>query len=187
MTDWVAIGPEELEEARGQKDQGLVELRFRAGVWEKRSISQPERTVSAPDPPKPSNRKLGRTATIEDIKSAPPIVCTSDGRWLNQYTECDCGERYIILEEHVAKSPRHKKWERGSMEVELPRMADIGAFPVGAETPPLEFGKVVICSRCKAKDKKGEDYYPDRESKPENRYPCVRCNGHGVLRLQAHL
>lgn len=185
MSDWVAVDPAELDEARGQKDQGLIELRFRAGAWEKRSISQPERTVSEPEPPKPSisRPKLGRTATIDDIKNASPIVRTSDGRWLNQYRECDCGERYIIYEEHVAKSPRHKKWEQGSMEVELPRMADIGAFPPGADTPPLEFGKVVICSRCKAKDKKGETFYPDKESKPDNRYPCVRCNGHGVLRL----
>ena len=186
MTDWVTVDPGELDEARDQKDQGLVQLRFRAGAWEKRSISEPERTVSEPEAPKPSKprpKMRRRNATIEDIRNAPPVVCTSDGQWLNQYIECDCGERYIILEEHVAKSSRHRKWTQGNMEVELPKMADLGAFPADAETPPLEFGKVVICSRCKAKDKKGESYFPDRDSRPDQRYPCIRCNGHGVLRL----
>lgn len=179
MTDWVEVPPDELEAARAA---GL-KLRFNAGRWEKRSGSQPERTertVSEPEPPKPSIHRTRGAATVEDVRNARAIVY-SEGVWRNQYRECDCLARYIDLDTHLRESARHRRWADGHMESELEQRSP-EAFPVDAPTPRFELGMVVICSRCKAKDKKGEDYYPDRNSKPANRYPCIRCNGHGVLK-----
>ena len=184
MRDWADVTAEELETVKLLRDQGLVEMRFSSGCWQKRTKASDPPIVKTPDPPRAKRlERAGKTVTIEDIRKASPIVITSDGRWLNQYRECDCGERYLVESEHVAKSPRHRRWTQGNMEVELPRQMAQGAFSLDEPTPPLEIGRVVICSRCKAKDKKGLDYYPDRESKPESRFACIRCNGHGVLPL----
>lgn len=176
MTEWVEVPPDELEAARAA---GL-KLRFSAGRWERASEPAPERRVEEPAAPKPSIHRTRGAATVEDIRNARAIVY-SEGVWRNQYRECDCLARYIDLDTHLRDSARHRRWEAGHMESELEQKSP-EAFPANQPTPRFELGVVVICSRCKAKDKKGEDYYPDKNSKPENRYPCIRCNGHGVLR-----
>lgn len=177
MAEWARVPDDELDQARADKAAGKVELRWKDGWWARpielgvQRNSQPVQPVR--DPMRPS-------ATIEDIRKAPPIVKTESGTYTHQYQECDCGEQYLVKSEHERTSPRHKKWMRGDIEVEVPPQPLMSAFPPGP-TPRLELGRVVICGRCKAKDKKGEDYFPDRDSPPHNRFPCRRCNGHGVL------
>lgn len=118
--------------------------------------------------------------TIDDLRDNGPMVKTPDGRYVTQYQECACGEQFLVKSEHEGSSKRHKEYLRGGIEVEVPPQPIIGAFPRGS-TPVLELGKVIICGRCQARDKKGMDYYPDRDSSPTNRFPCKRCLGHGVV------
>jgi hypothetical protein len=110
-----------------------------------------------------------------------PLRQNPDGTWAANYVECDCGERYLVKAEHEKKSPRHKAWAKGEqVEVEVPKQPIPTAYPPRAPTPKLEVGVNKLCERCKAKNKKGESYYPDPDSKPDRRYPCRLCNGHGV-------
>jgi len=118
-------------------------------------------------------------AKAEEVFS--PLRALPDGTWVTNYVECDCGERYIVESEHKKMSQRHKQWSKGfQVEVEVPKQPTPTAYPPNTPTPKLTIGANMLCERCKAKNKKGQDYYPDPDSKETNRYPCRLCNGHGV-------
>jgi hypothetical protein len=108
-----------------------------------------------------------------------PII-VKDGQYVTNYQECVCGEQYLVEEDHERTSRRHKEWADGRIEVPVPPQPLASAYPVGIPTPKLVLGMNKVCERCKAKDRKGESYYPDPDSRAKNRYPCKRCNGHGV-------
>jgi len=127
----------------------------------------------------------GETTASDLTKEAEavfsPLRALPDGTWVTNYIECDCGERYIVESEHKRASQRHKLWARGyQVEVEVPKQPTPTAYPPNTPTPKLTIGENMLCSRCKAKNKKGESYYPDPDSKADRRYPCRLCNGHGV-------
>ena len=120
-------------------------------------------------------------ATFSDLS---PLRRTEDGKYATAYVECPCGQAYLVKSEHEKFSAQHKKWAKGYSEVPTttpqPMEEGLSIYPVGVPTPPLELGVNKLCSKCKAKNKKGLDYYPDPDSRQTNRYPCRSCNGHGV-------
>ena len=153
---WVAATKEEASAARADGQQ----VRFGPGgwqVWDQDLVKEAEEV-------------------FEEVRG--PIAKTKDGQYVPNYVTCECGEAYLVEAEHMRYSEAHKKWTKGYSAVEAEEK--LSAYPPGHPTPTLAFGVNHICERCKAKDKKGLDYYPDRDSAPHNRFPCRRCNGHGV-------
>ncbi len=103
------------------------------------------------------------------------------GVYSTPWRECECGEQYLVHMEHERTSVRHKTWATGGIEVPVPHQPLADMYQRGIATPALELGINKVCPRCGAMNKKGEDYYPDRDSKADRRFPCRRCNGHGVI------
>jgi len=103
------------------------------------------------------------------------------GTYSTPWKECECGEQYLVQAEHERRSSRHKEWATGGIEVPVPPQPLYDQYPRGIPTPALELGVNKVCTRCGAKNKRGEDYYPDRDSRADRRFPCRRCNGHGVI------
>lgn len=103
------------------------------------------------------------------------------GLYSTPWSECECGEQYLVKKEHDRTSDRHREWASGGIEVPVPPQPIVDMYQKGTPTPKLEVGVNKVCPRCGAKDKKGEDYYPDRDSRADRRFPCRRCNGHGVV------
>jgi|WetSurSiteA1Bulk_404760.scaffolds.fasta_scaffold13443_4 hypothetical protein len=103
------------------------------------------------------------------------------GLYTTPWRECECGEQYLVHMEHERTSERHKTWATGGIEVPVPHQPLADMYQRGVATPALELGVNKVCPRCGAQNKKGEDYYPDRDSRADRRIPCRRCNGHGVI------
>jgi hypothetical protein len=167
--------PASKDEAQAARSAGLP-VKFTPTGWEIEEGGGPETAID----------DLTKQAAdiFEDMIGPPakPLQRTSEGRYVTNWIECECGEQYVVRSEHERSSARHKQWSKGGMgqEVPVPPQPLYSAYPRGAPTPRLEMGVNKICERCGAKNKKGEDYYPDKDSRPENRFPCRRCNGHGV-------
>ena len=170
--EWVKVPLNELAAARKAKDDGLVELRWKDGWWQRpHSLG-----VAGNDPVDPVTDPL-----ITKIRNSGPLARKDDGTYVVQYRECDCGEQYLVKTEHERESPRHRQWKMGGIEIEVPPQPLMGSFPPKAEKPVLELGAVIICGKCKARDKKGLDYFPDPRSKAPNYYRCQRCDGLGLV------
>jgi len=131
-------------------------------------------------PPGPDERATTASDLTSEAEAVFRPLTYEGGQYVTNYTACECGEQYLEKGSHVRTSARHKQWERGEVEVHVPPQPLMGAYPRGMATPRLEMGVNKLCERCKAKNKKGEDYYPDPNSRPDNRYPCRLCNGHGI-------
>jgi hypothetical protein len=110
-----------------------------------------------------------------------PMQRNLDGTYDTPWRECECGEQYLVHMEHEGTSIRHKEWATGGIEVPVPTQPLPDQYPRDVPTPRLEMGVSKICPRCKAMNKNGETYYPDPDSRVTRRYPCRRCNGHGVV------
>lgn len=156
MTGWVKATKEEASAAREDGQQ----VRFGSGGWQvwDQDLVQEAKEV------------------FEEVRG--PIAKTKDGKYVPNYQDCECGEAYIVKAEHEKFSETHKKWAKGYTTVDTEEK--LSAYPRNHPTPQLAIGVNHICERCGAKNKKGLDYYPDRDSRPENRFPCRRCNGHGI-------
>ena len=157
MGEWVKASKTEAAEAR---DQG-GHVKFTAEGWFVERVDTSDLTSKAAE-------------VFEDMRG--PLAKTKGGQYVPNYKKCDCGEMYVVEDEHKKYSDRHKKWSKGFTELDEIETA----YPVNHPTPRLEVGVNKVCERCKARNKKGEDFYPDPSSRPENRYPCRLCNGHGV-------
>lgn len=118
-----------------------------------------------------------------------PLKRDARGRYHTAYSTCQqCGGQYMLRDMHE-QGPRHREWERGEMEVEVPPQPEPRAY---SELPDrIRFGESAPCPRCKGRIKKSymkdrirhdlppEQWYaadPDKPSKP-----CARCNGKGLV------
>lgn len=133
----------------------------------------------------------GRTNALKEVK-------TPDGktRWEVSASTCpQCGEEYLVRDEHVQKSARHQQWARGELtgpEIPVPKQQPTYKFPVDMPVSKIEFGLVITCPRCHGKrlpERYGrgkqsgiklhaEDWCRDPDRKDER---CMRCNGHGII------
>lgn len=138
---------------------------------------------------------LGRTNALRRVVDA-------DGkeRWEVATQTCEqCGEQYIVRDEHVTKSPRHKQWAKGDLgpEFSTPKQQPTYKFPVDMPRSRIEFGLVITCPRChgyRAPERRrisraaktfgeeiitpAQDECMDPTAKNER---CHRCNGWGII------
>lgn len=106
-----------------------------------------------------------------------------------------CGEEYLVRDDHVQRSPRHKQWASGALsgpEIPVPQQQPTYKFPLDMPRSRIEFGMVITCPRCHGKrlgERYGkgkqsgiklpaEDWCRDPSRKDER---CMRCNGWGII------
>lgn len=156
MAEWEEIKDDDLDHWRAEQDAGRAKVMWSQGKWWGTVLHAPVK------------RSEGGIS-IDELREneGKTIVRTSEGTYVVQHKECECGEQYVELDSHKRDSARHKQWAKGDIEVPVPHQPLMGAFDRGDPTPPLELGKVVICGSCKAKEPKQNE--------------CPRCNGHGVV------
>jgi len=96
-----------------------------------------------------------------------PGLKNENGTWNPDYSTCEqCGGLYIAKDMHQS-STRHVEWLKGELmgqeEVELPPQPPPHYYEVLPER--LEFGKSILCPRCKGRGFK----------------KCPLCKGNGII------
>jgi hypothetical protein len=95
----------------------------------------------------------------------------------------ECGSPYIIRAQHVRFSERHKQWEKGHLdpEIPVPPQPPTYAFPLDHDLSGLVFGEVLICPRCKGTHLKRKGVVDAACMERDGKQRCIRCNGHGLI------
>lgn len=105
-------------------------------------------------------------------------------------TRCECGDDYLILEDHV-RGQRHQNWLGGEtqLEVPVPAQPPVYKFRLGEVPEHFELGTIVVCPVCKNK-RVGPRKTKDGSIRPGNDFsnatgrpgrPCDNCNGNGMV------
>lgn len=111
----------------------------------------------------------------------------------------ECGEQYVVRDEHILKSDRHRLWAKGELgpEFRTPQQQPTYKFPVDWPRKRIEFGLVITCPRChgyrrpaktrisRAAKTFGQEVTTPADEvcmDPTNKNErCMRCNGWGII------